>query len=206
MENNFNYCVDNYLSRVELSLTALNRVSNEELLSMSLFNNALYELLYIATIGGVEEYLYHRLYHEVFDNEDNMLRYIKKYNDYRGRKKANKYQLKCIPPYSDEDIDAIKESIAVHQTYHNLNIVRSYFEAISNFDVNDCPSWDKLEQIINNRHLIVHHGARSNDGDKLVIKPYDVTQAYELAKKFILEVENAFIKIGKDRLIVRPDE
>ena len=91
MENNFNYCVDNYLSRVELSLTALNRVSNEELLSMSLFNNALYELLYIATIGGVEEYLYHRLYHEVFDNEDNMLRYIKKYNDYRGRKKANKY-------------------------------------------------------------------------------------------------------------------
>jgi hypothetical protein len=38
------------------------------------------------------------------------------------------------------------------------------------------------------------------------IKPYDVTQAYELARKFINEVESAFVKIGKKPLIVNPDE
>ena len=62
----FDYISSNYLNRISLCLTALNRVSSEELLSLDVFSAPLYELIYAATVIGVEEYLQHRLINEVF--------------------------------------------------------------------------------------------------------------------------------------------
>ena len=81
MQKEFDYISENYLNRVSLSLLALNRVSKDELLSIEAFNAPLYELVYIATVGGVEEYLYHRLSTEVFENEDSIQKYIDVYNN-----------------------------------------------------------------------------------------------------------------------------
>ena len=77
MNTEFDYISDNFLNRARLGLLALNRVSEGELLSMEPFSTPLYELLYIATVTGVEEYLYHRLAKEVFENEDSIQTYIK---------------------------------------------------------------------------------------------------------------------------------
>jgi hypothetical protein len=52
----FDYISSNYLNRISLCLTALNRVSSEELLSLDVFSAPLYELIYAATVTGVEEY------------------------------------------------------------------------------------------------------------------------------------------------------
>lgn len=83
-------------------------------------------------------------------------------------------------------------------------IIQDYFQEISGFNTDECPSWDKLEQIIMNRHYKVHHGARKNDGERVSIKPYDVTLAYEIARTFISEVEDTFVRMGKSPLIIDP--
>ena len=58
--NEFDYISSNYLNRIDLSLLALNRVGNDELLAFGVFSEPLYELIYAATITGIEEYLHHR--------------------------------------------------------------------------------------------------------------------------------------------------
>lgn len=203
MQKEFDYISENYLNRVSLSLLALNRVSKDELLSIEAFNAPLYELIYIATVGGVEEYLYHRLSKEVFENEDSIQKYIDVYNN-RYRKHKKKQHIQYTPPFSTDAVEYIKETLAIYQTYHNLDVMKVYFQEISGFNTDECPSWDKLEPIIKNRHYIVHHGARNNDGERVSIKPYDVSLAYEIARNFISEVEEAFVRMGKSPLIIDP--
>ena len=194
----FDYISSNYLNRVSLCLTALNNVSNKELLALEVFSAPLYELIYAATVTGVEEYLQHRLINEVFASIENTRKYVKVYN--HKKKLKNNYQL------NEEDKESIYNSLYNKQVYHQLDIVCEYFTHISDFDVSLCPSWESIKPIIKKRHLIIHHGGRDASQKTMKIKPYDVTQAYELARKFINEVEAAFVKTGKKPLIVNPDE
>ena len=80
MDTEVDYITDNFLNRARLGLLGLNRVSEGELLSMEPFSTPLYELVYIAAVTGVEEYLYHRLSKEVFENEGSIQKYIDIYN------------------------------------------------------------------------------------------------------------------------------
>lgn len=204
MNTEFDYIIDNYLNRARLALLGLNRVSEGELLSMEPFSTPLYELVYISAVTGVEEYLYHRLSKEVFENEGSIQKYIDVYN--MKRKKKPKQHIQYLPPFSDEAIEYIKDTLCVYQTYHRLDVIGGYLKAISGFNPDECPSWHKLKPIIKIRHSIVHHGARYNDGERVSIKPYDVTLAFELAESFISEVEEVFVRMGKLPLIIDPRE
>lgn len=196
--NEFDYTSSNYLNRVFFSLTALNRISKDELLAIKVFNDALYELLYAATVTGVEEYLQYRLTHEVFASKEAICKYVKTYN-YK-KKKRIEHHLK------EDDEEGIKDSLYNKHVYHQLDIICDYFTKVSNFDVNQCPSWEQMKLIIAKRHAIVHHATRDANNNKIELTPNNVTQAYELARKFINEVEAAFIKAGKEPLIINPDE
>ena len=61
-----------------------------------------------------------------------------------------------------------------------------------------------MKPIIQNRHTIIHHGARDKDDKRIELIPYDVTKAVELARNFINEVEAAFVKADKQPLIIDP--
>ena len=82
--NKFDYTSGNYLNRVFLSLLALNRVDKDQLLAIDVCSEALYELLYAATVTGIEEYLQERLINEVFASEESKKKYVKTDYDKSG--------------------------------------------------------------------------------------------------------------------------
>jgi hypothetical protein len=59
-----------------------------------------------------------------------------------------------------------------------------------------------MKKVIERRHIIIHHGSRDVNGNRIKLTPYEVTQAHELANKFINEVEAAFVKAGGNPLII----
>ena len=87
--NKFDYTSGNYLNRVFLSLLALNRVDKDQLLAIDVCSEALYELLYAATVTGIEEYLQERLINEVFISDENKKKYVKTFNHNFHRKSTN---------------------------------------------------------------------------------------------------------------------
>lgn len=195
--NEFDYISSNYLNRIDLSLLALNRVGNDELLAFGVFSEPLYELIYAATITGIEEYLHHRLRTEVFSSKEATSKYVKNYNHLKRIKDVDK-RLK------EDDKDGIENSLFNKQVYHQLDIICQYFISISGINVAECPSWNLMKPIIQNRHTIIHHGARDKDDKRIELIPYDVTKAVELARNFINEVEAAFVKADKQPLIIDP--
>ena len=214
--NKFDYTSGNYLTRVHFSLIALNRVDNDELLAIDVFSNALYELLYAATVTGIEEYLQERLINEVFASEESKKKYVKTFNHkfhYRSKnqrknnkEESNKEEKREIFYLEEDDEEGIRYSLFNKQVYHRLDIICDYFTNISNFDVTQCPSWEAMKKIIERRHLIIHHGSRDVNGNRIKLMPYEVNQAYDLANKFIEEVEAAFVKSGGNPLIINPEE
>ena len=178
--NEFDYISSNYLNRINLSLLALNRVGNDELLAFGVFSEPLYELIYAATITGIEEYLHHRLRTEVFSSKEATSKYVKNYNHLKRIKDVDK-RLK------EDDKDGIENSLFNKQVYHQLDIICQYFINISGINVAECPSWNLMKPIIQNRHTIIHHGARDKDDKRIELIPYDVTKAVELARNFINE-------------------
>lgn len=209
--SNYDYLTGNSLSRVHLSLIALNLVgkrtddkSEFELLSLDCFNQALYELLYAATCTGIEEYLQIRLSEEVFFDDASTKRYIKEYNK---NVKLAKWKIpRLLFPLNEMDRETIACTLFEKQVYHRLDIMQKYFAKISQIDIAKCKNWTEVEKIIHNRHLILHHGSRTKCGDKLKITPYMVTNAYNTAKDFIDELEALFVQNGKNSIIEYPDE
>ena len=198
--NKFDFTSGNYLNRVFLSLLALNRVDKDELLAIDVFSKALYELLYAATVTGIEEYLQERLINEVFASEESKKKYVETFNHNFRRKSTN--QQKTLFPLKEDDEEGIRDSLFNKQVYHRLDIICNYFTKISNFDVTQCPSWEPMKKVIERRHIIIHHGSRDVNGNRIKLNPYEVTQAHELANKFINEVEAAFVKAGGNPLII----
>ena len=196
INNELDYISNSYLNRIDFSLYAL-RVNNDVLLSIPMFSQPLYELIYAATITGIEEYLHHRLRTEVFSSKEATSKYVKVYNHLK-RIKDNDKKLK------ENDKDGIENSLFNKQVYHQLDIICQYFINISGINVAECPSWNLMKPIIQNRHTIIHHGARDKDDKRIELIPYDVTKAVELARNFINEVEAAFVKADKQPLIIDP--
>ena len=63
-----------------------------------------------------------------------------------------------------------------------------------------------MKPIIQNRHTIIHHGAKDKNDNRINLTLNDVTKAVELARNFINEVETVFVKAGKQPLIINPEE
>lgn len=197
--NEFDYITGNFLKSVYFSLLALDRVDKKELLAIAPFSKALYELLYAATVTGIEEYLQHRLTHEVLVSQDTKKKFVKLYNRNKRIKNSN------IKLSADNE-DDIRESLYIKLVYHQLDMLCKYFKDVSNIDITQCSCWEDMKQIIKNRNTIIHHGGRTIDNQEIPITSYEVNQAYRLASQFIDEVEDMFVKAGKDPLIISPDE
>lgn len=197
-----------YLGRVFLSLHALRLVGEEELLSISPFNDALFELLYAGVVTGIEEYLQDRLHKEVFKDDYTIQRYIDKYNDNNKKTKSNKAKLELSVdlPLSDAGKDKIEETLYSKQVYHRLDILRGYFMNVSNVDIFDNQIGKKIKAIVETRHKIIHHGSKEKDGSRIKIDIAEVQRVYDLATSYIYGMEELFIKEGHGILMERPDE
>ena len=58
----YDYISENFLNSIERAVLGLTYISDKELLSIPVFNTAIYNLVYAAAITGAEEYLSCRLY------------------------------------------------------------------------------------------------------------------------------------------------
>lgn len=200
----FDHIRSYYLGRVFLSLHALRLVGEEELLSLSPFNDALFELLYAGVVTGIEEYLQDRLHKEVFKDNNTIQRYIDEYNN----KNSQKAQLILSVglPLSDEGKNKIEETLYSKQVYHRLDILRGYFKKVSNVDIFDNQIGKKIKSIVETRHKIIHHGSKEKDGSRIKIDISEVQRVYDLAASYIYGMEELFIKEGHGILMERPDE
>ena len=97
------------------------------------------------------------------------------------------YEYNASEIVKEDDEEGIRDSLFNKQVYHRLDIICNYFTKISNFDVTQCPSWEPMKKVIERRHIIIHHGSRDVNGNRIKLAPYEVTQAHELANKFINE-------------------
>lgn len=201
----YDYISENFLNRVSLAMLGLTHISKGELLSLSPFHSALFELVYAAAVTGVEEYLKYRLYKEVFSSEKSGRSYVSKYNEHN---KNPKRKIHVKFPLNEEDREIIEDSIQTKQICHRIDQIFDIFDYISGTDFkdNECDSAKDIYTIVNTRHLILHNGGRNNMGDRIKFSAYDVNQAVETARKFIGEVEARFVSLGKERIIVEPTE
>lgn len=177
-----------YLSKIKLAHIALTTIDNDQLLAMDPFNTALFELLYVGALSGVEVYMQDRLRTEVMSSETNMKKYIKAYN-WMNRRKERK--IDASNGITKEVKEKVEDSLDHHQIYHNIGCMFDYLNRISDFDKTKCSCICEMNEIIKNRNAIIHNNS-IRDKNKLIISPRQVGEACMICEKFIEEIELEF--------------
>lgn len=193
-----------YLSRIKLAYLALSNIDKDQLLSLEVFSSSLFELLYVGAVSQVEVYMKDRLELEVFDSEDNMVRYIKKFNSLNRKKRYIKYDNK--KPITEKIKDRIQYTLDNNQTYHQFDIMFQYLESVSGFDRSRCSCFAEMTDIKENRNYIIHNDS-IRDEKKLRIGPSQVLEVFKISETFIEEIETTFQEMGHKPLIdFHPDK
>ena len=73
------YVASRYLGQIELSIEALRKVDNDELLSIPFFYEPLFNLIMAGLVSKLEEFLKDRLELEVYASNDSLYKYASAY-------------------------------------------------------------------------------------------------------------------------------
>ena len=198
----YDYISENFLNSIERAVLGLTYISDKELLSIPVFNTAIYNLVYAAAITGAEEYLSCRLYKETFSSDTCGKRYVHIYN---ARHRNNKLNVEF--PLSKEHQKDIEETL-MRQIYHRIDLIFDYFDAISrtDFKKKPCDFVEEIKNMVQKRHIIVHNGGRDSSGNKIDVTLYEINRAIKIVRTFINQVEARFVQMGRDPIIIDPTE
>ena len=200
MENDHCYYVaSRYLGQIGLSIEALRKV-DDALLSIPLFSEPLFNLILVGIVSKLEEFLKDRLLLEVHISDDTLYKYADAYIEFNEKreKKIKKWRIAIDTHNSDRIRELVEYSLDKH-IYHNIDMIAFYLSKISNVDLKDIADYDKISEMIQLRHKIVHPTE-----DNLNIPIYRVIEACSCSFQFIKSVESKFIRSGRQPICDDP--
>lgn len=191
--NHNKYVSSRYLGQLELSLEALRKVDEKELLSIPFFYEPLFDLVLVGVVAKIEEYLKDRLIVEVYSSDESLNKYAEAFIEYN-----EKWEHRCKKWKRAKDAEdkaqikeLIDESLDKH-IYHNLKMITLFFYRISNVEIDKIGGFDKIQKMIEIRHKIIHPNIGNN-------RPpiYEILESCNIGLRFIEIVERKFILAGR---------
>lgn len=186
------YVASRYLGQIELSIEALRKVDNDELLSIPFFYEPLFNLIMVGVVSKLEEFLKDRLELEVYASDDALYKYATAYTEYNEKrvKKCKKWR-NAIKNHNTLKIQSLVEESLDKHIYHNVDMITFYLSKISSVDLNEIAVYDKIADLIKLRHRIIHPTK-----ENLCIPIHRVVEACSNSFQFIKDVESKFIQSG----------
>jgi hypothetical protein len=194
------YVASRYLGQIDLSIEALRKVDNDELLSIPLFYEPLFNLIMVGIVSKLEEFLKDRLELEVYTSNYALYKYAIAYTEYNEKlvHRCKKWK-KAIDAHNTNEIKELVENSLDKHIYHNVDMITFYLSRISSIDLNEVADYDKVKNLIKLRHRIIHPTK-----DELCIPIYSVREACSCSFQFIKNVESKFILSGRQPICDDP--
>lgn len=198
------YVASRYLGQIELSIEALRKVDNDELLSIPFFYEPLFNLIMAGLVSKLEEFLKDRLELEVYASNDSLYKYAIAYIElitkkHKKHKDCCKEWKKAIDAHNTIKIQKLVDNSLDRHIYHNVDMITFYLSRISSIELNEVADYDKIKDLIQLRHRIIHPTK-----DKLCIPMNRVIEACSHSFQFIKNVESKFVQSGRQPICEDP--
>jgi hypothetical protein len=144
-------------------------------------NLLLNNLLFANIITTLETYLSDALITTVLGNENYFIKFVETYKDFNNRK----IELNKIYETISKMKDIVKKEL-LGLLYHNIPKISGIYK--DTFDI-VFPDYSEIAKLVSTRHDLIHRNGKDKDGNIIIIKNKNISEAIDYVKQFIDSIE-----------------